>query len=189
MCVILALETQKELDKITPEKAKEKLPVIKHIPTKGFYNILAASYLSGRGINGNPIGGLGGEYILGYQKNQWLSFGGGVGVNSYGEAGFTSIFADLRGYLRNSSASPYYSLGLGYGFNTRTNCEIAQATGGLYLNPSIGIRAASKKARHFLVSFGVKMQKSTITRNWEAWGMLDDKMFYTRFNIRYAFLF
>jgi hypothetical protein len=188
----IELETKKELDKTDINKKKEKENIVKHIPTKGFYNVLGVSYLTGRDRNDNPVGGLGAQYILGYQKNQWLSFGGGIAANSYGEAGFISLLADFRGYLRNSSASPYYSLGVGYGFNNRTNWEILDATGGFYLNPNIGIRAAAKKSRHFLVSFGIKMQQSTVTRNWENAPFqinTPDQMLYTRFNIRYGLLF
>ena len=188
----IKLEAKKELEKTDINKKKEKEKIIKHIPTKGFYNVLSASYLSGRDINDNIAGGLGGQYILGYQKNQWLSFGGGIAANNYGEASFVSLLADFRGYLRNSSASPYYSLGVGYGFNNRTGWDILDATGGFYFNPNIGVRAAAKKSRHFLISFGIKMQQSTVTRSWENSPIqinTPDKMLYTRFNIRYGLLF
>ncbi|MGB1206954.1 MAG: hypothetical protein ACPG5B_15015 [Chitinophagales bacterium] len=188
----IEMETKKELDKTGVVQKKAAANIVKHIPTKGFYNVLGISYLSGRDRNDNVAGGFGAEYILGYQKNQWLSFGGGIAANNYGEASFISLFTDFRGYLRNSSASPYYSLGLGYGFNNRRDWDILDATSGFYINPNIGIRASAKKARHFLVGFGIKMQKSTVTRNWENNPLqinTPDKMLYTRFNIRYALLF
>ena len=187
----IEMETKKELDKTAIDQKKAKENIVKHIPTKGFYNILSISYLTGRNSENTPAVGFGAEYILGYQKNQWLSFGGGLGVNNYGEASFISTFADIRGYLRNSSASPYYSLAAGYGFNNRTGWNISDATGGFYVHPSIGVRAASRKSRHFLVSFGVKMQKSIVTRNWQSplFSTSPDEILYTRFNVSYGLTF
>lgn len=190
-----------EIEKITQEE-RTTLPVNdfkawkrpRHTPTTGIYQVLTTSLMPGFDSDGFFIIGLSLKYILGYQINQHVGVGVGYGGDLYVPDMVTPVFIDFRGYLKNKSFSPYYSLGIGYGFAQNTEWRTINSKGGIYINPAVGMRMASRRKAHFVMDVGVKLQKASFDRGQGWWGdpeeiVSREEILFKRINWRLGLVF
>jgi hypothetical protein len=125
---------------------------------------------------------------VGYQFNQYVSVGGGFGMDVYDKEYFP-IYADFRGYILNSAVSPYYAFQAGYGISSdifNLNSSNISHKGGAMLHPSIGVRFASFRKTNFILEAGYKFQydKRTDERRNTV-----DKITYRRLALKVGLLF
>ncbi len=137
--------------------------------------------------------GMGLHHIYGKQHNRWLGTGLGLGFDGYqlGEAqNFLSAYIETRGYLLAKRFSPYYSVGLGYGFliNNYNNILI-NGKGGLFFSPSMGYRFGGSDGANFLLSLGYRLQISTFTLRDGLGPILSRKINFNRLNTNFALVF
>jgi hypothetical protein len=128
------------------------------------------------------------NFSMGYQFNQQISVGGGVGWDEYDMSIF-SLHADFRGFLNSKSVSPYYSLQAGYGIAadlTDNWGDRIELKGGPLLHPAVGIRFATRHKANFLLDVGYRFQWAE--RNNESRQHVD-KIIFRRFDLRFGWKF
>lgn len=88
--------------------------------------------------------------INGFRFNPYFSLGAGIGIRIYtGETALLPLFLHLRTRFLDKSASPYFSLDIGYSFNTsQRNYHYYYYRGGALISPTFGI---SKKLKNKLM--------------------------------------
>lgn len=106
-----------------------------------------------------PTLGCGLKFSAGKAINRHLMLGGGIGWsymhNYFMYSAHFPVFAEIRGDILKNSNSLYYAFGLGYNIAKQRNVmswtgtTMVEAKGGIYLNPAIGLRFASKSKKHF----------------------------------------
>jgi hypothetical protein len=107
--------------------------------------------------------GCGYKFSIGKALNRHLMLGAGAGWaymhNYFMYSAHFPVFAEVRGDLLKKSNSLYYSFAAGYniarprGAMSWTGISMQQAKGGLYFNPALGLRFASKDKKHFCLEF------------------------------------
>ena len=136
----------------------------KTFSTKGFYNVSQLSMSFGT-FEQTEFGtsGLHLHSINGYQFNSLILIGVGLGIDIYSpnfaKLNFLPIYTDLRGFLFKKKVSPYYSIKTGYGFNLKKSENGNKAKGGLFFNPEIGVKFATKKLADFQLGIAYRFQK------------------------------
>lgn len=105
---------------------------------KSFYHEFRGSLLFGEESLNGAI-----HTINGYQFNQYLGTGLGLGLNKYGNYLAMPIYASVKGYIYNKKVSPFYfgDIGYGYAWNTNKNdnvFELDKVQGGLYWQLGFG---------------------------------------------------
>ena len=100
-----------------------------------------------------------------------------------------SVYGDVRGYLKAENFSPYYSMGLGYGFGFRNReVGIFKTKGGLFFNPSVGYRFGSSARANFAMGLGYKLQIATF--EWNGWNSINrQRHVFKRLNLSFGVLF
>ena len=106
--------------------------------TNSFFHEIRAGLLFGEE---NVSGSI--NTINGYQFNQYLGTGLGVGVNKFGNYLTVPIYASVKGYLFDRKVTPFYFGDIGYGLawasgNTDDIFEIDNVKGGLYWQLGLG---------------------------------------------------
>ena len=106
--------------------------------------------------------------INGYQLNPHFSMGVGVGFDAHNERFMVPLFLDLRANFLKTRVSPLFSLGLGYSFIPRaaiTQLKPDGSTypaegykGGLFVNPSLGVKFFISKNTSLYFDFGFRLQ-------------------------------
>ncbi len=169
---------------------------------RGYFYHLQGGIQGGLGLYEDFVLGLSFEHTFGYQYNRWLGGGLSIGAERYFDGRqliFIPVSLNIRGYFLPQNRTPYYSLNVGYGFaGLLDKQQYKEASGGLMLNPSVGIRFGSQKGA-FTLDFGLKMQNAVLTRNpiepssWGWWGprwlKKVEKIRYIRTGIRFGWLF
>ncbi len=111
-----------------------------------------------------------------------LAIGGGTGFDF--QAGpnwetytFAPVFAEVIGTPITKPWSPYYRMALGYNIPLQIGPDWEGAnrkySGGILVQPSVGIRIAKKKKSSLLLEVGYKFQNTTakrVSRNWQGDG-------------------
>jgi len=123
---------------------------------KGFFGTADIGALPGIQDGSGTVGlsfGFGGYY----QFNRWVGVGGGVSFDGLFPKVFIPVYAAYRSYLLPTSTSPFASLRVGYGIPIEAD-ENIDATGGLYLQPTLGIRKKSSNRTFLTAEMGVKYQ-------------------------------
>lgn len=115
------------------------------------------------------------HYVLGKQKSQYFSLGGGIGIDFYDllDNGYGAFlfYVDYRGYLKKDASSTWYwKADLGYGHPIAISNwwrQVEGTRGGIYLSPAIGYRFGSRNKAHFFMEYGLSFlqMEYTITRN------------------------
>ncbi len=107
----------------------------------------------GRGINA----------AVGYQFNRLLGVGIGVGAEQkFKNEGDVMVYinADLRGYFLQKKLTPFYSLGLGYGFPQIVTTDfLIGAKGNMYVHPAVGIRFSGGSGVNMTLDLGYRLQQ------------------------------
>jgi hypothetical protein len=106
-----------------------------------------------------PTLGCGLKLSAGKAINRHLMIGGGLAWsymhNYFMYSAHFPVFAEVRGDILKKSNSLYYSFGLGYNIAKRRDAmswigtTMIEARGGIYMNPALGLRFASKSKKHF----------------------------------------
>lgn len=157
------------------------------IKTKGFYQILQFGLLPGFSdeTEDQLLWGLTGRYSAGYRFHPLLAVGAGMGLDYYDQF-MIPAFVEARGYLLKKAVSPYYSLSGGYSFPFQFRQGWIEKTGGLMVNPSIGLRIATEKSV-FHIDIGYQLQKVTLKSN--NWQITTDRITYRRWGLRIGWEF
>jgi len=175
-------------------KLKENIEFLKngkYVQTKGVYKMISMGTLTGWGNDEKDYIVWGVSLInltAGYQFNQFINVGGGVGMDFYDKE-YITVYADFRGYILNKGLSPYYAFQAGYGFSTdifNNGSRNQSYSGGVMLHPSIGLRFASYKNTKFIMEAGYKFQYDKRTNEFRGWV---DKMVFKRMSIKFGVLF
>lgn len=134
------------------------------------YQVMLMGWVAGQSQWGfRP--GFSAHYVYGRQLNQYVSVGLGIGVDAYdlfdNGDGSVLYYVDFRGYLKPKTNTFYYRLGLGYGEAFTNRWDVTDSKGGIYANPIIGRRFASRSRTHFTIEYGVTIQKAQyIVESW-----------------------
>lgn len=97
-----------------------------------------------------------------YNFNKRLSAGIGTGVSFY-ETPLVPVFADVKFKVRKPGKfTPFIGCSAGYGFAFEKH-----AKGGIYVNPSFGIRYAACRSLKLFLSLGYELQKLERLKRYE----------------------
>jgi len=140
----------------------------KSTSTKGVYGTLhiGSNWMNSETTDG-VLGGISITSSHGFHFNRFLSIGGGAGIDiingpNFNAFTFIPVFAEIRGYpFTDKPTSPYYVMSIGYGFGWDLFDSFAsngEYSGGLNIEPRIGLRFASHKSGQFYVELGYKYQ-------------------------------
>jgi len=135
--------------------------------------------------------GVGIQYSLGHQFNEYVSLGGGFGLQLYDKV-FGDVFVQGRGFLPMGKITPTLALDAGYGVPlvlSGINNNATQQKGGLSMRPSLGLRIATRNRADILLDVGYQFQHFESTNNW-GWGSIDEfDVWYKRMSFRIGWLF
>jgi hypothetical protein len=168
-----------EIEKIT----KENVPKVTDFKKSGFINLTELNYCPGIGdvkvenySVKNEDYSFGFRTVNGYQLNEHLSLGIGIGIDRYKDITLLPITFDARASLLKGRVSPVLTANIGYavGINN-ANYKLSvggnEATppgwwlveGGLVINPQIGIKIYISEHVAYLFNVGYKWQAQEVT--------------------------
>ena len=133
---------------------------------RGFY--ASAVYAMSFGRNSGGAGthtGVGLQATAGYLLRRQIGFGGGVGYDAYylkdGNAAVMSVFGEARGYLSKRNVAEFFTFAVGYGqpMVQKGNPQITKRSGGLMLQPTIGLRFGASARYNFFAEIGARFQQ------------------------------
>lgn len=172
--ILLKLENGETLEvdydvisaKVFLRKGQHLLPKGKMIYTGGSYNAIALNFLLGEndeffGKNGLSVNA---SFAFGKRINDRLGLGLGLGFTK--KAYFLApVFLDIRGAAWQRSISPVYNLQIGYAIpfsqtSFKDNVVFLKRKGGLYFQPSAGLRFATRGQTNSIISAGFNLMKS-----------------------------
>ena len=157
-----------EIEKIT----KENLPVdntnnnskISEFKKSGFINLTEINFSPGVGYVKvedykfkNDDYSFGFRTVNGYQLNEHLSLGIGIGIDKYKFATLIPITFDVRATILKGKSSPVFTANVGYAVG------LDDVKGGLVINPQIGIKTYLSKDVAFLFNVGYKLLAQEVT--------------------------
>lgn len=167
----IVVEDKEYIENDSKRKRLEKIKKPLTYRTSGWYNVTTQGFLPGINAFSEPRLGFSLHHAFGYQFNDRVAVGAGIGLDVYdlfnGQA-VTNYYIDYRGYLAKKSATPYYGLAIGYG-KLIPSWQFDNIQGGLYFQPAVGIRCKSRKTSHFIIEYGLKMQKASYISNQWQW--------------------
>jgi hypothetical protein len=187
--LVIPLKTVKNIVKL-----KESIKFLedgKYVQTKGWYRILSMGTLTAWEDDEKEFIVWGASLFhlnIGFQFNQYFSFGGGLGIDIYDKE-YLPLYADFRGYFLNGKFSPYYAFQIGYSPSTDIFNNLSvniSSNGGAMIHPSIGIRFASFKNTKLILEAGYKFQYDKRVN--ERWNSID-KIVYKRLALKFGILF
>ncbi len=158
---------------------------------EGHYNLISFGILPGIEAGSNSdevvIGIAPFHYVHGYQFNQYLGVGAGLGFNFYNH-GFAPVYADVRGYLNQKAVSPFYAVqgGYGFAFDQFGGQDDEEYTGAWMLYPAVGLRFATSSGINILLEGGYHLQWAK--RDF-SWSESTDEIVYRRVGFRMGLLF
>ena len=102
-------------------------------------------------------------HVLGYYNiGKWFSAGIGTGLSFY-EVPLIPLFVNAKlAITRPNKFTPYVEFGSGYAFAPSKN-----ASGGFYLNPSVGVQYALSDKLKLHLAVGYELQKLERLKNFE----------------------
>ncbi|MDZ7604469.1 MAG: hypothetical protein U5K79_02545 [Cyclobacteriaceae bacterium] len=116
----------------------EKIASIPSIKTDAFYHEFRTGLLFGEEDVSFAV-----HTLNGYQFNQYLGTGLGIGLNTFGDYLTLPIYATVKGYILDRKVSPFYFGDIGYGFAWRNNnnsafYQVNNLKGGYYWQLGLG---------------------------------------------------
>jgi len=178
---------------VVDQELKDKLSAQPSIKIETFYHEIRGSLLFGEE---NIDVGL--HSINGYQFNQYLGTGLGLGVNKFGNYLAMPIYANVKGYIYDRKVSPFYfgDIGYGYAWNTNKNenvFEVENVKGGLYWQLGLGYQF-NFYSSSLILSMGYVNQHSKADyvyyRPWDLDDVeISESRVLRRFNLSIGFLF
>ncbi len=180
----------KSLDASTSKMAKPYA-----FKERGFY--ATAVYALSFGRNSGGAGthtGVGLQATAGYLLRRQIGFGGGLGYDAYylkdGNAAVMSAFGEVRGYLSKRNVAEYVTFAVGYGQPTvqKDNTLITKRSGGLMVQPTIGLRFGASRRYNFFAEIGARFQQVQYSNSNE-WVENHYKVTYQRWILRGGIMF
>jgi hypothetical protein len=128
---------------------------------------VSAAYAMSFGRNKNGSGthtGVGIQASAGYLFNRKIGIGGGLAYDSYylkdGNANVLAGFCEARGYFSKRPVAEFFTLAIGYGQPMKTdNFAITNRSGGVFAQPTIGLRFGASARYNFFAELGVRFQQ------------------------------
>jgi hypothetical protein len=149
-----------------------QLPNGKAVKKGGFYIIPQMYTLTARRSktweedSNNIRHAIGLSVTAGHQFKNYLAVGGGIGVDLYEDA-LMPLFLDIRGNIGKGNLTPYYAVGLGYGFplgkwlsDGEEWASAKQVEGGKFIYPAIGLKFSTRNAAAFQMDIGYNFQQN-----------------------------
>lgn len=171
----------------------EKIDTNPTLKTETFYHEFRGGLLIGEENASGTI-----HTINGYQFNQFLGTGLGVGLNKFGNYLTVPIYATVKGYIQDKKVSPFYYGDIGYGLAWHSNknddvFELDNVKGGLYWQLGLGYQINFYNSS-LVLSLGYVNQGSqadyTYYRPWDLSDVeVTEKRLLRRFNLSVGFLF
>lgn len=101
--------------------------------------------------------------VTGYQVNEHLNVGLGLGIDKYKSATLLPVTFDARGVILKGRTSPVFNINIGYSFALNDKVispynYYYENANGLIVNPSLGIRTYISKGIAFIFNVGYKWQ-------------------------------
>ena len=159
--------TKENLISENPTTTTTITPKIKDFKKKGYINITEINYNPGTGSTNTGNYTIGFKTVNGYQLNEHLSLGIGLGIDGNKNQTLLPITADIRGTILKGVVSPVINMNVGYSLllNAKNNNIYSELKGGLVINPSFGIKTYISQNVAFLFNIGYKMQWQTLEYN------------------------
>lgn len=108
------------------------------------------------------------QHITGYQFSRLVGAGLGVSYDSYNvetAESILSVFGHYRGYLTRRIFAPFVGISAGYGFVLQNKLTgIIEGSGGVMLNPELGLRLGAYDKANLTVALGYRFQSADYTR-------------------------
>jgi len=154
-----------EIDKITREVLTQLDETEDDIEYKasGYINITEINFCPGVGDIDYGIArtknediSFGLRSINGYQFNEHLSLGIGIGIDKYKDATLLPISLDGRITFLKGKISPVFVANAGYAFG------LNNAVGGVMINPQVGVKIHVTSSSAFVFNIGYKGQQQEI---------------------------
>lgn len=179
--LVLPMEEVKDL-----EMSQEKVVKPYSFKERKIYNRTHLSILTGESGDGYAL-----SHSVSYQYKHWIGVGLGAGIaNYYNSSGYNlfPVFAEVRSYLLQKNATPFFGLKAGYAFNNADE-EIGQLTaeGGRMLNGYLGYRFSGDDMMIDIFS-GIVFQKSEY-ESISGETLIHDKMEYKRLEMGIGIMF
>ncbi len=119
-------------------KFDEKIASNPSIKSNAFYHEFRTGFLFGADEVSFAV-----HTLNGYQFNQYLGTGLGIGLNTFGDYLTMPIYATVKGYILDRKVSPFYFGDVGYGFAWRNNnnsdyYQVSNLKGGYYWQLGMG---------------------------------------------------
>lgn len=141
----------------------DRLPSQGEIRNQGFSTIFESSFSNGTGTYDfnystirNVDWAVGFKTVNGYQFNDYLFAGGGVGVDFYSKSTYLPVSLDVRMSLLKDKFTPTINANIGYAFALNGAVE-----GGYVVNPTVGFKVDVSEKVAYLFNVGVKFQQQT----------------------------
>lgn len=99
--------------------------------------------------------GFGFRIVFGFQSNETMALGFGLGLDKYANDVLIPVTIDLRATLLKGKTSPTINVNAGYA----PNILGVKEGGGFVVNPSIGIKTYLSKKTAFFFNLGYKVQQ------------------------------
>lgn len=162
---------------------------------KGLYKTFHTQAMLGKAGNTDfderLLIGVGSQFEVGYQFNNYFGAGVGVGLNLY-DVVFGDVYVNLRSFLTKGKVSPMVSLDAGYGVPvvlSGIGNNASQSVGGWSLRPNIGLRIATRNKSDILLDAGYQFQEYHQYVNW-GWGSKSEyNIWYKRLSFRIGWSF
>ncbi len=125
-----------------------------------FINITEVGILLGKSNNGEEAH-LSFSSVFGFQANDYLSIGLGMGMDVLNDSKIFPIFLDTRAYLRGGQLiSPYVYANLGYGFTSGDNIVeyVDMQKGGITYGGGLGLKINRVEKADLFLGLGYKSQ-------------------------------
>jgi len=167
-----------KVDRGVGTTTKNDIPGQGHFYTNELYFTALFGFIGGyressswAGSNDIPTLGCGLKLSVGKAINRNIMLGAGVAWsymhNYFMYSAHFPVFAEIRGDIHKKSNSLYYSFGLGYNIAKRRESmswigtTMIEAKGGIYMNPALGLRFASKTKKHFCLELNYGIQTAS----------------------------
>lgn len=157
-----------EIEKMT----KENLPSnsynnssrINDLKKSGFINLTEINYCPGIGRVKygnydfeNIDYSFGFRTVNGFQLNEHLSLGIGIGIDKYKNVTLLPITFDARATILKGKVSPVFTMNAGYAVG------LDDVKGGIVINPQIGIKTYISNNVAYVFNIGYKLQRQEVT--------------------------
>ena len=156
-----------EVSKVIENSKKfKKRPPPNHKNVGTYYKAQTQLMTGNNGPRAHYRVGWGINATAGYQWNQFLMTGGGVGYREFiwdSAEDMIPIFVEVGGYASNTAVRPVYNLQMGYSFiNSNEDFGLVEAKGGLFVYPSFGLEFGRNKLKTTF-DIGYNIQKAELT--------------------------